>query len=81
MASNHDKLLASRDAALAAKVAFESTYERDLSNCAVGLGLSRDGQDWALKVYVQAADPDAQLPPRFDRFEVDVEFAGQAAAC
>lgn len=74
------KLLASRGSALAAKDAFVSAYGSDLSNCAVGLGVSRDGQEWALKVYVQDAGIETHLPDHFERFEVDVEVIGVVSA-
>ena len=70
------KLLASRGDALAAKDAFMSAYRRDLSHCAVGLGVSRDGREWTLKVYVQEGDAETHLPNHFERFEVDIEITG-----
>ncbi len=74
------KLLASRGDALAAKDAFMSAYGSDLSHCAVGLGVSRDGREWTLKVYVQGGDAETHLPHKFDHFEVDVETTGPVSA-
>jgi hypothetical protein len=75
-----DHLLASKQAALAAKEAFKSQYGQALSDCAVGLGLNRDRDDWAMKVYARSAAAGSQLPHHFGPYEVDVEFTGQIAA-
>lgn len=76
MGIDRAKLLATRSDALAAKHAFMSAYGSDLAHCAVGLGVSRDGQEWTLKVYVQDGETDMSLPSQFERFEVDVELTG-----
>lgn len=80
MTTTRDNLLASKDAALAAKNAFQSQYGNDLSDCAVGLGLNRSKDDWVVKVYARSPDVGTRLPHRFDRFEVDVEVTEGATA-
>lgn len=77
---DRERLRASHSDALAAKAAFMSTFKHDLSRCAVGLGVSDDGTDWMLKVYVQDPEVEPHLPDHFGHFAVAVETIGPVTA-
>ncbi len=79
LAGLNDKLEASKAAAVAAKEEFASRYVRG-RDVAVGIGLNRARDDWAVKVFVQSASDGAGLPDHFREFEVDVQVGGRASA-
>ncbi|KQP61674.1 hypothetical protein ASG40_04195 [Methylobacterium sp. Leaf399] len=77
MGEQREKLLASRSAALAAKEAFTSQYAAGRPDRAVGLGVNRSGDDWAVKVFAQTPSAAEELPDHFGAFDVEVEITGQ----
>ncbi|MEA1834019.1 hypothetical protein U8607_18175 [Methylobacterium durans] len=80
MVDRREHLRASKSAALAAKDAFVSRYASGRDDRAVGIGLSRSGNAWAVKVMVHTQAAAQELPRRFRDFEVDVEIVGLAEA-
>ena len=76
-----DALLASKQAAMAAKEAFTSPYLGELSQCAVGLSLNRSKDDWVVKVYAQSLEAGSKLPAHFGPYAVDIEVTGAVSAC
>jgi hypothetical protein len=80
LAELREKLAASKAAAVAAKEEFASRYVRGRDNVAVGIGLNRARDAWAVKVFVQSPSDTAGLPDHFRDYEVDVQVAGRANA-
>lgn len=80
MSERRERLLASKPAALAAKDAFTSRYAAGRPDRAVGLGLNRSGEDWAVKVFVPSMSAAQNLPEHFADFDVEVQVTGPAAS-
>ena len=80
MASLRDKLESSKAAAVAAKDKFTSLYVHGRLDAAVGIGLNRSRDDWAVKVFLRSPSDMASMPDHIGEFEVDVQVAGQTTA-
>ncbi|MER2266528.1 hypothetical protein [Methylobacterium oxalidis] len=80
MVDRREHLRASKSAALAAKEAFVARYARGRDDRAVGIALSRSGDEWVVKVLVHTPAAAQELPRQFRNFEVDVEVVGLAEA-
>ena len=75
-----EKLLSTRQAAVAAKDDFVERYIAGHTDRSAGIGLNQSGDDWAVKVFVGTPSAAAGIPARFHDLAVEVQVVGAAHA-
>jgi hypothetical protein len=80
MTATPPNLRTSKAEALAAKEAFQRKFAEQRDDRAVGIGLNRSRDDWAVKVYARTTKASRDLPTQFNGYEVDVQVVGNVSA-
>jgi len=79
MPSPIPNLRTSKADAMAAKEAFQREYATERHDRAIGIGLNRRRDDWAVKVYARTSKATRGLPAEFNGYEVDVQVIGNVS--